>query len=276
MKNSNAVIGNLVTVENFPTKYVKPRRVDIWLPPDYEKNKKERFNVLYMHDGQNVFIPELSYTKIDWGIDEAIVELMEKGKIGPTMAIGIWNTTARVAEYMPLKPLKKFGPKDGKLQLMPFHKREPMLSDQYLKFIVNDLKPYVDEHFRTKVEAKNTGVMGSSMGGLISLYAVCEYPNIFGAAGCVSTHWPIKKGVVIKYMEVALPKPGSHRFYFDFGTGDEVEYEKYQDKVDLIMEKAGYRPGKDWLTRKIPGADHNEKAWRKRVQIPIEFLFRGV
>lgn len=276
MKNNDSVIGELITIDDFPTRYIKPRRVDIWLPPDYEKNKNDRYNVLYMHDGQNVFIPELSFTKIDWGIDEAIMGLMEKGKIGPTMAVGIWNTTARVPEYMPAKPLKKYGSKDGKLQMAPFHKKEIPLSDQYLKFLVNDLKPYIDKHYRTRPDAKNNVVMGSSMGGLISLYAVCEYPDVFGGAGCVSTHWPIKKGVVIKYMEKSLPKPGNHRFYFDFGTGNEAEYEKYQDRVDVIMRTAGYQMGKDWMTRKIPGADHNERAWRKRVHIPIEFLFKGL
>jgi cobalamin biosynthesis Co2+ chelatase CbiK len=97
---------------------------------------------------------------------------------------------------------------------------------------------------------------------------------VFGGAGCVSTHWPIGKGIVIKYLKTKLPKPGKNRFYFDFGTGKmDAPYEKYQAMVDHIMRENGYQPGKDWLTRKYPKADHAEKYWRERVHIPLEFLF---
>jgi predicted alpha/beta superfamily hydrolase len=275
MKNNVQVLGTLQTIESFPTKWLKPRRVDIWLPPEYGKNKKQRYAILYMHDGQNLFIPDLSYTKIDWGIDEAIVELREKQKIAPTIVVGIWNTPQRVLEYMPAKPLKLAGRPDAKIQVVPFHKKEAVLSDRYLKFIVNDLKPYVDSHYQTNPDRDHTSIMGSSMGGLISLYAVCEYPEVFGRAGCVSTHWPIGRGVVVKYLSNALPKPGTNRFYFDFGTGKmDADYEKYQDQVDAIMEKAGYKSNVDWMTRKFPGADHAEKFWRQRAHIPLEFLLR--
>lgn len=275
MKNIDQVLGTLKTIDDFPTRWVKPRRVDIWLPPEYKKNSKQLYNVLYMHDGQNLFIPDLSFTKTDWGIDEALVELQESGKIHPTIVVGIWNTALRVPEYMPEKPLKLIGSGETKIQVLPFHAKESVISDRYLKFLVNDLKPYVDANFRTAPDRDHTSIMGSSMGGLISLYAVCEYPDVFGGAGCVSTHWPIGRGVMIKYMATALPKPGSHRFYFDYGTGKmDAGYEKYQAKVDVLMEKAGYQAGVDWLTRRYPGADHNEKSWRRRVHIPLEFLLR--
>lgn len=273
MKNRVEVLGTLQTIENFATQWVTPRRVDIWLPPEYEKVKGQRYDVLYMHDGQNLFIPELSYTKIDWGIDEAIVSLREKDSILPVIVVGIWNTPLRVQEYMPAKPLMISGETGAKIQTQPFRKKEPVFSDQYLKFIVQDLKPYIDSHFHTLPDRDHTCVMGSSMGGLISLYAVCEYPAIFGGAGCISTHWPIGRGVVVKYFSQALPKPGSHRFYFDFGTETlDAGYEKYQTRVDAIMKKAGYRSNIDWLTQKFPGAEHAERFWRQRVHIPLEFL----
>ena len=91
-------------------------------------------------------------------------------------------------------------------------------SDHYLRFIVEELKPYVDAHYRTLPDQHNTFIMGSSMGGLISLYAMCEYPHVFGGAGCVSTHFPIGRGIALKYMQDNLPDPKTHKFYFDYGT----------------------------------------------------------
>jgi predicted alpha/beta superfamily hydrolase len=273
MENIIDVLGTLQTIENFPTKWLNPRRVDIWLPPEYRKDKSQRFSVLYMHDGQNLFIPELSYTKIDWGLDEAIVALRKQDKIAPTMVVGIWNTPNRVLEYMPAKPLRESGNTKEKIQVMPFHKKEKVLSDQYLKFIVSDLKPYIDSHFQTQPDVDHTAIMGSSMGGLISLYAVCEYPEIFGSAGCISTHWPIAGGAIVKFLPPVLPKPDSHRFYFDFGTEElDSNYEKYQKRVDAIMERAGYSKDKNWTTRRFAGAGHAEKYWRERIHIPLEFL----
>ena len=119
----------------------------------------------------------------------------------------------------------------------------------------------------------DTFTMGSSMGGLISLYAVCEYPDIFGGAGCVSTHWPIKGGIVLDYLENRLPPSGENKFYFDFGTETlDSLYEPFQIKADAIMYEAGYIENVNWLTKKFEGHEHSEHAWRKRVYVPLEFL----
>jgi len=115
--------------------------------------------------------------------------------------------------------------------------------------------------------------MGSSMGGLISLYALCEYPDIFAGAACISTHWPALDGVFLQYVENYLPVPGNHFIYFDFGTETlDAIYETYQVKVDSIMNAKGYLPNKNWITQKFEGADHSEKAWKERVHIPLLFL----
>jgi predicted alpha/beta superfamily hydrolase len=111
------------------------------------------------------------------------------------------------------------------------------------------------------------------MGGLISLYALCEYPDVFGGAGCVSTHWPAGDGIVIDYMQTALPDPAAHRIYFDYGTETlDADYEPYQERADEVMQRAGYTEGANWITRKFPGADHSETAWRARVEISLRFL----
>jgi predicted alpha/beta superfamily hydrolase len=150
------------------------------------------------------------------------------------------------------------------------------LSDRYLEFLVGELKPFVDEHYRTLPGRQHTFVMGSSMGGLISLYALCEYPGVFGGAGCLSTHWPAAGGATIDYLQRALPAPGAHRLYFDYGTETlDAEYEPYQQRADAILRAAGYCPGVDWLTRRVEGAEHSERSWRERVHIPLLFLLQG-
>ncbi len=131
----------------------------------------------------------------------------------------------------------------------------------------------VDAAYRTRPEREHTFIMGSSMGGLISLYALCEYPDVFGGAGCLSTHWPAVKSAILPYLHDHLPTPGRHKLYFDYGTaGLDAAYEPYQRTVDALMQEHGYTPGYDWLTRQFPGADHNEAAWQARVHIPLTFL----
>lgn len=261
------------TYEKFDSKFVKPRRVDVWLPPGYGEENGRSYPVLYMHDGQNIFDPATSYTGVPWAVDKAILKLAEQGAIQAPIVVGIWNTELRMEEYLPEKPFngnyetvnQEFVDKiDGK-----------PLSDNYLRFLVTELKPYVDETYRTLTEREGTCVMGSSMGGLISLYALCEYPEVFGGAGCVSTHWPVMGDVVLAYLETNLPVPGHHRIYFDYGTKTlDALYEPYQQQIDAFMWEAGYEQSVDWMTRKFEGAEHSEKAWKARVDIPLGFLLK--
>lgn len=272
------LIGTLHRHADLASAFVEPRNVDVWLPPGYEAEPDRRYPVLYMHDGQNLFDPELAFGGVDWGLDEAVARLMQAGQIDGAIVVGIWNTgDDRWREYMPRKALAAAGAVERFSQEAG---GEP-LSDRYLDFLVHELKPTVDEHYRTLPERESTFVMGSSMGGLASLYALCEYPHIFHGAGCLSTHWPALgnqglPGIVIDYLRRALPPPGAHRFYFDYGTETlDAEYEVYQVQADEVMRAAGYRQGVDWLTHKFEGAEHSERAWRERVHIPLLFLLEG-
>jgi predicted alpha/beta superfamily hydrolase len=117
--------------------------------------------------------------------------------------------------------------------------------------------------------------MGSSMGGLISLYAICEYPEVFGGAACLSTAWTVAGGITARELEKALPDPKTHRIYFDFGTETtDGKYEPLQQQVDSQMKAAGYTEGTNWITKSFPGEPHSERAWRKRVDIPLQFLLK--
>jgi predicted alpha/beta superfamily hydrolase len=149
------------------------------------------------------------------------------------------------------------------------------LADEYLEFLVKELKPFIDKQYRTKTDASHTFIMGSSMGGLISMYALAEFPEVFGGAGCLSTHWPIGNGACVDYWADHLPEPGSNRIYFDYGTATlDSLYEPYQVRVDQIMQDAGYTPDIDWITRKYEGDDHSERSWNRRVHVPLTFFLK--
>ena len=258
--------------ENHPSQYIDPRHIDIWLPPSYLINPEKHYPVLYMHDGQNLFNKKESYAKVDWGVVPALKRLVKQGKAREAIIVGIWNTEKRFQELLPWEPFSET--KRGQFLYQKHqHKIGEVYSDNYLKYMVEEVKPQIDSQFRTLSGQPDTFVMGSSMGGLISLYAICEYPQIFGGAGCVSTHWPVLKQLMINYLKTHLHDPASHKLYFDFGTdGLYTEYEPYQIKVDKVLQKGGYIAGENWITYKFDGHSHHESYWRKRVYIPLRFL----
>lgn len=273
--------GKVVRLDNFKSSYVDSRNVDIWLPDSYSTAKK--YAVLYMHDGQMLYDSTVTWNKKEWKVDETIATLVKEGKIKDVIVVGIWNNGQyRHAEYFPQKAIRFINKKD-KEELMKLLAEKPQ-ADNYLKFIVYELKPYIDSNYSTLQDQQNTYIMGSSMGGLISMYAICEYPNIFGGAGCLSTHWvgnfstdknnPIPNAIV-KYMKKNLPSPNMHKIYFDYGTKTlDSLYEPSQKKVDELMRRKGYN-SQCWITRKFEGEDHSENAWQRRLNIPIEFLLHS-
>ncbi|WP_299248085.1 alpha/beta hydrolase-fold protein [uncultured Aquimarina sp.] len=270
--------GKVIIHENFKSEHVIPRNVEVFLPDGYDANSKDTYNVLYMHDGQNVFNSKTSYTGIDWGVDETIDSLIKIGKIKNTIVVAPWNTVKkRFSEYMPEAPSEVTNSAEVKAALKQNTGFDDLYSDEYLKFLVEELKPFIDKTYNVSTKAENTSIMGSSMGGLISLYAICKYPEVFGAAGCVSTHWPIPVlgEAYIKTLPTTLPDPKTHKIYFDFGTETlDAQYEPYQKQVDQMMIDKGYTKGENWITKKFEGASHDEKSWNERVHIPLEFLLK--
>ncbi|TAJ13675.1 alpha/beta hydrolase [Marinilabiliaceae bacterium JC017] len=271
--------GEVIRHENFASDFVDARNVDVWLPAGYSQDKK--YAVLYMHDGQMLFDASTTWNKQEWGVDEIITQLMADGKIKDCIVVGIWNNdNKRHAEYFPQRAWNYISKskqekilKAENISIQPEMFEKGLLADNYLRFIVRELKPFIDAHYNTLPDKKNTFIMGSSMGGLISCYAICEYPGIFGGAACMSTHWPTINGSVLKYVKNNLPTPESHKIYFDHGTATlDSLYQPYQQKVDAMMLKRGYKPGQNFVSKIFEGEAHTEDAWKKRLHIPLEFL----
>jgi predicted alpha/beta superfamily hydrolase len=212
---------------------------------------------------------------------------MQHGTVQDTIVVGIPNNGKyRYSEYYPEKYLA----------LLPAAVREDYvrraqwgrtLGDAYLRYIVEELKPVIDKTYSTYAGPANTFLMGSSMGGMISLYALCEYPHVFGGVAGLSTHWvgrPSAWGApeklqndvmplaALNYLRANLPKPGSHRIYMDHGTiGLDAIYGKHQIEVDGIGKALGYTAS-NWQSRVFDGTGHSEPDWAARVDIPLTFL----
>ncbi|MDA3942982.1 MAG: alpha/beta hydrolase-fold protein [Bacteroidetes bacterium] len=271
--------GKLHSVAMFPSEYVEARRIDVWLPNKFDHSKK--YAVLYMHDGQNLFDSEYTFNGISWAADRAMQKLIDEEKVRPTIIVGIWNTDLRYQEYFPVAAYEKL-PAALKRKIH-FKNGNSPLSDAYLKFLVTELKPFIDANYAVQTDADSTFIAGSSMGGLISVYALASYPDIFGGAACLSTHWPLGEELdntafskpYIDWLGTKLPSPGKHRIYFDYGTdGFDTTYQIHQEEMDRQMSAIGYSVGKNWLTYRAEGDKHNEIFWSERLHIPLHFLLR--
>ncbi|MDH5414672.1 MAG: alpha/beta hydrolase [Flavobacteriaceae bacterium] len=277
--------GQIFRIDSFPSQFIRPRNVDVWLPDNYSKDKE--YAVLYMHDGQNLFDANKTWNNQEWRVDEIFSELFLKDSIKNSIVVAIWNIPEiRHADYFPRKAYDFLNEKEKKYLADIAQKQEININeanlnaDNYLKFIVNELKSYIDLNFSTLTDSQNTYIAGSSMGGLISMYAVCEYPDVFGGAACISTHWPGIMPVAnnpvpsafFKYMEAHIPSPGLHKFYFDYGTETlDQYYPQYLKDIDRIFNTKGYSI-ENYMNLEFEGADHSEDSWNRRFDIPVLFL----
>lgn len=269
--------GQIQRVESFHSKFVSSRKVDIWLPESYGTDTSKRYAVIYMHDGQNLFIPKTAYGGVEWQVDETVSSLTKDKRMVDCIVVGIWNTSKRMREYQPSKPFKLM---DGEIEkrLTAEYHGSP-LGDEYLKFITKELKPFIDKRYNTYTDNSHTTIIGSSMGALISLYAICEYPEVFGKAACMSTHWPVSLKennpaigkAYVSYLEENLPSNKDHKIYFDYGTKTlDSLYTPYQTEIDKVMHKKW--PSGNWTTIKYVEDEHRELFWQRRFSTPLEYL----
>ena len=276
--------GRVERLADFPSKNVAPRHVDVWLPADYSDAK--RYAVVYMMDGQMLFDARLTWNRQAWAADAALARLVKDGKAADTLIVGVWNGgDQRYAEYFPQKVLAA-APTTVRHEYVSKAQNGRAQADAFLRFVVEELKPAIDRRFSTRAGPRDTFVVGSSMGGLIALYALCEYPQVFGGAAALSAHWvgvPTAWGearlrnaalplAMLNYLALQLPGPGRHRVWVDRGSDalDSLYAPALGVFGDLLHER-GYTAA-DGIAKVYEGSGHNERDWAARLEEPLQFL----
>lgn len=240
------------------------RTVLVYLPPNYDSEPERRYPVLYLHDGNNVFDAATSFTGVEWGVDEAAETLIAAKRIEPLIIVAIYNNEHRLEEYTPFADAK-FGGGRG---------------DLYLAFLCETLKPLIDKTYRTRAERAATGIGGSSLGGLISLYAAVKRPDVFSRAAVVS---PALWWADLKILDVvrAAPPP-SARVWIDIGTAEGesggrleqfAEAVEHCRKLAVVLEAAGLREPENFRLQVVAGGRHHESAWAARAGEILEYLY---
>jgi predicted alpha/beta superfamily hydrolase len=244
-------------VHVLPTPFLIPglgreRTVRLYLPPGYERSRR-RYPVLYMHDGQNLFDDATSYAG-EWGVDETLNALAKSRGLS-LIVVGIdHGGLARMRELNPWDNAQ-FGQGEG---------------EQYLAFLVNVLKPWVDQHYRTLPDRRHTAIMGSSMGALISSYAISRYPEVFGAAGLFSpAYW---LGPQVFDTTAARPPPPDERIYLYAGGSEDETMVPNAKRMAAVLKRAGL-PARNLVVRIDPVGRHNEAAWRGEFPRAVAWLF---
>lgn len=269
--------GRLIEYERVPAAGLPDQRLSIWLPPGYDAGAG-RYPVLYMHDGHNLFdLKHSNFNKI-WAADKAMLAATASGAVEPHIIIGIWAPGPdRYRQYLP-RSAYDAAPAPLRAQMDAMANGGAVVSDRYLAWIAGPLKAWVDASFRTRPGRDDTAIIGSSMGGLMSCYAFLEKPDVFGRAGCVSSHWPAVDPRVVAgedsgvkqlwdgWLAARLGAPDGRRVWLDHGTATlDAFYAPYQQVVDARFVAAGWQKGRDFESRVYDGAEHEENAWAARL-----------
>jgi predicted alpha/beta superfamily hydrolase len=246
----------------FPSRLLAPRDVHVYLPPGYEPAKSRRYPVLYLHDGQNIF--DSASMGMEWQFDETAETLIRTGRIEPLIVVAVANTDARREEYTPTSV--EWKRPDGSIE------KGGGKSNLYGRFLIEELKPFIDRTYRTRPEAANTAVGGASLGGLVSVWLALEHPRVFGNVLAVSpTVW--WDDFVILEKIAALPKKTPARVWIDIGSLEGANAVSGARRLrDALLEK-GWKPGTDLEYFEQEGGQHDEISWASRVEGMLTFLY---
>ncbi len=257
------VTGDVRIHSGFSSQALGNRRdVRIYLPPGYEDNPDKHYPVLYVHDGQNVFDSRTAAFGTEWGLDETAQHLIQSGKLPELIIVAADNTPDRLSEYSPLPDPKHGGGR----------------AEAYARFMVDELKPFVDRTYRTRTEEEHTGVMGSSMGGLVSLYLGFRHPEVYGLVGALSPSlWWADREVSRQLTE----SPGPERVWLDAGAleGRDADGNGVVDPIDNTRELAGRLVETGWTRdnylfyREVQDGAHNEASWARRAGQVLQALY---
>jgi predicted alpha/beta superfamily hydrolase len=243
---------------NFISRYVRYRRdLVVYLPPDYHSEERH-YPVLYLHDGQNLFDPETAYVRgMDWKVDETADALIRAGEIEPLIIVGVFNTGEhRIEEYTPTRDRKLGG---GHAEL-------------YGQMLVEELKPFIDGRYRTLPDAHNTGLGGSSLGGLATLYLGFTHPEVFGKLAVLSPSVWWDNKAILKIIRETEPKPRL-KIWLSMGTEESKSGLRDANSLRDTLVSEGWNERDDLHYEVIAGAKHEEAAWAERVDPVLRNLF---
>jgi predicted alpha/beta superfamily hydrolase len=234
------------------------RDVLVYLPPGYEDDPGRRYPVLYLHDGQNLFDTSTSFAGTEWGVDETAERLVHDRRIAPPIIVAINHAGAqRADEFAPTRDV---------------HRHAGGHAHHYARFVVDELKPWVDRTFRTHHEARYTALGGSSLGGLVTLHIGLEYPEVFGALAVLSPSiWWDRRAVLERVESLSTRLPW--RIWLDVGTAEGRDTVRNARALKGILQEKGWTAGTDFHYLEAHDAQHCESAWAERVAPLLEFLF---
>jgi predicted alpha/beta superfamily hydrolase len=253
--------GRLRLHPRFPTGFLStPRDIIVYVPPGYDASSA-RYPVLYLQDGQNLFDPATAFAGQEWRADWTADDLIARDAIEPALIVGVYNTgVRRISEYTPTRDAQNH--KGGK-------------ADRYAQMLARELKPFIDAEYRTRRGPTDTGVGGSSLGGLASIEAALLYPRVFGKAAVMSPSvwWDQRSilGMVRRFSGAARP-----RIWLDTGTMEGDSPPQVVDDARLLRDvlvERGWRGGEDLAYREYEGAGHNESAWGARLGEVLTWMF---
>lgn len=249
----------LVKHEQFRSRYLRNKRdLIVYLPPGYEAQPQRCFPVLYLHDGQNLFDGATSFVPgMDWHVGQTADEWISDGRVAPLIIVGIYNAgKQRIGEYTPTRAPKLGGGR----------------ANRYAKFLLEEVRPFVMSRYRMLDGTDNTGIGGSSLGGLVSLYLGLQKPEIFGKIAALSPSIWWNGRVILRFASNAGVKPIS-RIWLDVGTREGPRTVDDVERFRDILIGKGWQPERDLHYGRIEGAEHNEAAWAQRVGPFLQFLF---
>jgi predicted alpha/beta superfamily hydrolase len=259
-----ATFGRLIAAE------LADRPLYVWLPPDLA-GPDDRRSVVYCFDGQGMFSGGSSISGDTWELDAALWQLA-RGGVRLPIVVAIESPAKRRAEYMPAAGLHAL----PKLAEIFVEYNGIPRSDEASDTIVNVIKPVIDSLYPTLPDRDNTFLMGSSMGGLFSIYNMSRHPDVFGAAAALSLHWAISGVPLVHAMSDMLPDPSSHRLYTDHGTLTlDARYLDKQPVFDALVRQRGWVDEDNYLSLVFPRTRHTERHWAARVVVPLTFLLVG-
>lgn len=250
---------HLIKHEQFRSQYLRNQRdLIVYLPPGYDDQPQRHFPVLYLHDGQNLFDGATSFIPgMDWHVGQTADEFIQAARVEPLMIVGIYNAgKQRLGEYTPTRAPKLGGGR----------------ANSYAKFLLEEVRPFVQENYRALEGPENTGVGGSSLGGLVSLYVGLRKPHIFGKIAALSPSVWWNERVILRFAAAAPVRPLPH-IWLDIGTREGARTVDDVERFRDVLLKKGWQAGRDLHYERVEGAEHNEAAWAQRVGPFLQFLF---